>query len=355
MLANNWNVIWAVKKTKSGFQIDTDIALNADLIVIQREFPSERTLSALRKIVHMNIPIVYESDDMLFNLSPAYPYYKYFSKRVPYIKWILKEADLITVSTAYLKKSMENYTTRPIHVQRNLIDWDLFNTQPKICDTQFNFLISGTPTHLGDWKIIEEPLLQFLDTHKKDVGVILFGERPQRFIHHSSVKLINYQPNYYQYAARLKELDIHATLTPLEDTEFNRGKSNIKWLEYSAMGAIGAYSDVLPYNSSIKNGKTGLLVANTAESWFNAMETLLNSQEANLTMINNARDEIRQNYSIEQSSAEYAAVISDLFGEKHKRNIISELNILPAYLSSQAKTTLSSFWDRHIMWRFNSK
>src|SRR5450631_507273 len=51
MLANNWNVIWAGKQTKSGYQIDTDIALNADLIVIQREFPSELTLSALRKII----------------------------------------------------------------------------------------------------------------------------------------------------------------------------------------------------------------------------------------------------------------------------------------------------------------
>ncbi len=351
MQLEDWDVVWATKSDHSGFPFDLEVARKADLIIIQRHFPSASTENALRSILRLKVPIVYDLDDMLLDVPPFHPLYNDLSKRVPYIKWILKEADLVTVSTTPLQEALKKYTARPIHVQPNLVDWSLFDALPRPRNRQFNLLISGTPTHQEDWSIIEEPLAEFLNSHREDVNAIFFGELPERFSDHPSVRLVNFQADYRSYASHLRELDIHAALVPLEDTKFNRCKSNIKWLEYSAAGIAGVFSDITPYSSSIRNDETGLLVNNTADAWFQGMEHLLANPEATLAMIENARREVHEHHSIEALSDAYVAVFNDLLGRKHVRNLFSELPILPARLSAQAHR----FMDRHILWRFNRK
>ncbi|MFZ1545906.1 MAG: glycosyltransferase, partial [Candidatus Nitrotoga sp.] len=254
-------------------------------------------------------------------------------------------------STPPLLEALKKHTARPIAVQSNLVDWGLFDAPSRRRNRQFNLLISGTPTHQGDWSIIEEPLAEFLKVHREGVKAIFFGELPTKFSGHPAVQLINFQPDYKSYASRLRELDIHAALVPLEDTEFNRCKSDIKWLEYSAAGIAGIFSNIMPYNSTIKNGETGLLVNNTADAWFHGMEHLLANPEVASAIIDSARREVREHHSIEALSGSYVALFNDLLGRKHVRNLYSELPILPARLGAQAHR----FLDKHILWRFNRK
>lgn len=351
MLTKDFDVVWATKRDRSGLSIDLDIAQRADLIIIQRHFPAASTEKALRAILRLKVPIVYDLDDLFLDVPPLHPHYNDLSKRVPYIKWILKEADLVTVSTTPLQEVLKQYTARRIHVLPNLVDWRSFDAPPRPRNRQFNLLISGTSTHQGDWSLIEEPLAEILNIHRENVNAIFFGELPKRFSDHPSVRLINFQPDYRSYALRLRELDIHAALVPLEDTKFNRCKSNIKWLEYSAAGIAGVFSDLLPYNSSIRNGETGLLVDNTAEAWFRSMEQLLANPEITFAMIENARREVREFHSIGSISDKYLTVLNDLLGQKHVRNLFSELPILPARLGAHAH----QFLGRYILWRFNRK
>ena len=347
----NWDVVWATKSDHSGFSFDLEVAREADLIIIQRHFPAEFTEKILHAITRLKVPIIYDLDDMFLDVPPFHPHYNDLSKRVPYITWILKEADLVTVSTTPLQEALKKHTARPIHVLPNLVDWGLFNAPPRPRNRQFNLLISGTPTHQGDWSIIEEPLIETLNIHKDDVNAIFFGEIPKRFSDHPSVQLIDFQPDYKSYASRLRGLDIHAALVPLEDTAFNQCKSDIKWLEYSAAGIAGIFSNITPYSSTIKNGETGLLVNNTADAWFHGMEHLLDNPEAASVMIENARREVRAHHSIEALSGPYVAVFADLLGRKHVRNLFSDLPILPARLGAHAHR----FLDKHILWRFNRK
>ena len=115
MLARDWNVIWATNRDSSGHSFNLDVAYQADVIIIHRMFPSKYTEKVLRFVITLGIPIVYDLDDLFLNVSPSHrPTYQKFA---PYIKWILKEADIITVSTLQLKKSLSKYTSRPIHVK----------------------------------------------------------------------------------------------------------------------------------------------------------------------------------------------------------------------------------------------
>ena len=348
MYANNWNVIWVAKRDSSGISFEFDVAHQADVIIIQRQFPSEFTEKILRFIMTLGIPIVYDLDDLFLEVPLSHPSYYNFQKHVPYIKWILKEADIITVSTLPLKKSLSKYTSRPIYVKSNIVDFNLFGSPPRPCNNQFNFLVSGTSTHQEDWAIIEESLAKILERYGKKINVVFFGDTPKILFDHPSVKIIDFQRNYTHYAKQLKELDVHAALVPLEDTKFNQSKSNIKWLEYSAAGIPGAYSDITPYNSCISHEENGLLVKNNSDSWFNAMNQLIVNSEKTATLIRNAQREVREKYSIENSLTEYTSAVNGLLGQEHKHKILSELPVFNYHL----RNTIKSYLDRHITWRF---
>lgn len=346
--ANNWNLLWGKKQSSQKESFDIELARQADVIIIQRQFPSESTEKILESILELQKPIVYELDDLLLELPRSHPSYYSFKRHDPFIKWILKEADIITVSTKPLKEAISKYTSKPIQVKPNLINFDLFMQRPKPRNKSFKFLVSGTSTHQKDWAIIEEALIMLLNKYKEQVNIVFFGDTPKNLAHHDSVNVIPFQPNYVDYASQLKGLDIDAALTPLENTSFNQKKSNIKWLEYSAAGIPGAYSDITPYNTCISHEQTGLLVKNDSTSWFNAMVKLIeNPVQANM-MAENAQELVRTQYSVESSAKDFSSTIGSVVGKSHKP---SKFSMLPVY-QNHIKNNVNRWIERNVTWRF---
>lgn len=68
-------------------------------------------------------------------------------------------------------------------------------------------------------------------------------------------------------------------MRPLVDTPFTRCKSDIKFLDYCAIGAAGIYSNVAAYSSSVRHLETGWLEGNRTEAWVEALEELIASYE----------------------------------------------------------------------------
>jgi glycosyltransferase involved in cell wall biosynthesis len=355
LVANNCKIIWGVKRDQSRWSFDLESASIADLIIVQRHFPAVDTEKFIDQLLKLNVPIAYEMDDMLLELPSYHPGYETYKRHGPYIKWILKTADLVIVSTANLRDSATKYTTRPIQLQPNLVSWSLFNAPPKPHNKVFTFLISGTASHEGDWSIIEEPLLNILNIYPEKVRAIFFGDLPEKFSKHPLVQVIKFQDGYEQYADTLKKLNVNCALVPLQDTSFNNCKSNIKWLEYSAAGIPGIYSNTTPYCSSISHGETGLLVDNVADAWFQSMNHLINNPEIALSMVENARTQVRNKFSVESSSGDYDKFIHRIVGQPHQRNFFSEISILPTRLKEQSKACLSAFLNKHLLWRFKQK
>ena len=57
-----------------------------------------------------------------------------------------------------------------------------------------------------------------------------------------------------------------------EDTPFTRCKSDLKVLDYSALGIPGIYSRVTPYAATVNHGETGWLADNTTDFGRDALE-----------------------------------------------------------------------------------
>jgi glycosyltransferase involved in cell wall biosynthesis len=62
-------------------------------------------------------------------------------------------------------------------------------------------------------------------------------------------------------------------LAPLVDDPFNAYKSDLKYLEYAALGLPGVYADLVPY-STVDHGRTGLKVDGSTGAWAAAISSL---------------------------------------------------------------------------------
>jgi len=89
-----------------------------------------------------------------------------------------------------------------------------------------------------------------------------------------------------EYLKTVAAIQPHIGLCPLEENIFNRSKSNMKWLEYTTMGAVTVASNVLPYQEVITTGVNGILVDNLrVRDWYGAVAGLINNPDQIKTMV----------------------------------------------------------------------
>lgn len=89
-----------------------------------------------------------------------------------------------------------------------------------------------------------------------------------------------------------KNMRFDIGLAPLEEHKFNDGKSNIKWQEYSMMGAATIASQSYPYRRSIKHTQTGLLTPNIEEEWYTRIKSLVEDADLRHKLARQAKEEV---------------------------------------------------------------
>jgi hypothetical protein len=62
--------------------------------------------------------------------------------------------------------------------------------------------------------------------------------------------------SYAQFAAYFSRQECDIWVAPLQDNLFNRCKSSLKFLEYSALGVPGVFSQLDPYERSSATART---------------------------------------------------------------------------------------------------
>jgi len=100
-------------------------------------------------------------------------------------------------------------------------------------------------------------------------------------------------------------------IAPLENTDFNKGKSELKYIEYSALGIPVVCTDIEPYNTVIKDGVTGFL-ANDKESWYEKLKNLILDENLRENIVSNSQKDILENYSIEDRIKQWEKILLNL-------------------------------------------
>jgi hypothetical protein len=91
------------------------------------------------------------------------------------------------------------------------------------------------------------------------------------------------------FPATLARLHLDIGLAPLVDTPFNRCKTNLKWLEFSALAVPTIASDVEPYSRCIQHGVDGFL-AKTSEDMVRELGRLIRDPDLRRSVGDRARE-----------------------------------------------------------------
>ena len=159
-------------------------------------------------------------------------------------------------------------------------------------DMEHLTLFFGALNRQKDWA----PLMPVLNEISRAVGDrlrfrVVFDEA---FFNALETPHKSFEPAMVDYASYMRELgQADISFMPLADNEFNRAKSDLKFIEAAASRVCALASHVV-YGDSVQDGKTGVLFSSPAELR-SALLRLLAYPEATRRMADAARAYVAQN------------------------------------------------------------
>jgi len=298
-----------------------DQVAQSDLIVIQRDFPRyvPSYVQVLEQAVLHHKPVIYELDDLLWELPPDHPDRNahFYTDALWPMLFAALEADAVTVATPQLQEALQSVNPHTWLLRNYFNDrlWDL--RLPKLRDASPLYIgYMGGASHLTDVRLILPVLQAILDEHKGAVRLKFWGLQPPEEI--ASHPWVEWQPlnteNYIQFADYFLQQSFDIFIAPLQPTLFNQCKSAIKYFECTALGAPGVCSRLGPYEQVIEHGKTGFL-AGTLGDWKIHLNTLIENPSLRLQLAIQAQESIRQNWMLSSHAHEwleaYHRIIAD--------------------------------------------
>jgi glycosyltransferase involved in cell wall biosynthesis len=304
----NWDAI--IKSSWGSRDQLRMLAEDSDIIIFQA-INKTMTLGlahAFRKL--FKIPVLMEIDDYILNVpgyNTAFSSYKADSERVRNNITQMKEASGMIVSTPYLKKQYQQFN-KNIHVIPNGIDfkdWRYIRPQEH---KKIRIGWMGSSAHTDDLESIKEPLMKILEL--PNVEFICVGGVPNSFKNYSKIKCYPKWATIDTYPQWVASLDFDIGLFPLVDNHFNKAKSNLRWLEYSALKIPTVASNVLPCKT-IKHNKTGLICKNEKD-WYNNIKYLIDNEKERKRLGENAYKEVKKNYNTEKIAKKYLRLLKKI-------------------------------------------
>lgn len=320
---------------------------NFQLTVHQRQYGAPNLQNFRYLQTKLQIPCVYEIDDFLHGVHPeSSAYYAYNLKgnkeRFENIDSYLREANALTVTTEYLKNLYSIYN-KNIYVLPNYIDFEEIFTndirlireikkQEHIKEGKIYIGWAGSNTHLPDLKVAASAIVQIIkefpqtmlclggwDGYFRDKeNVIHYPEmNPWKDVPENRKVVVPWAKEMKDYPKMLTNFDIG--IAPLEDTEFNRSKSDIKVKEYYSCGVPVIASDVEPYSKTVKNGVDGLLVqtkGSTHFDWYKKIKRLVLDATLRNQMAENAQNRALEEFDMEKNVYKWA----DAYREIMRKN-----------------------------------
>lgn len=237
-----------IAREKEGYAIQNVQDVNwaslcqADLMHIPRPY-NETLLSAISIAKSNRKPIWVDYDDNLFCIPKSNPNYKAFSNKESEIAECVGLSTVVTVSTEALKKTFSTFH-QDVRIIPNAYDDYSFGELPEFNPNKQKLVVwRGSPTHDDDLLMAESGIIEVVNSDSfKDWKILFLGYNPIYITSKLKPERVLFKPasDIMEYMAHLKSLNAALMIVPLVDTEFNRAKSNIAWIEatYAGMATL---------------------------------------------------------------------------------------------------------------------
>lgn len=233
---------------------------NQNLIYTQRIAKRDLLDALIGFKEQTGIEFIVDFDDMIFKSvnGEGMPEYNHHSEKIDWqsnsesMKNLVHLSQKVTCSTEFLKKCIsEYYPSEQVHVIKNMLTYREWNFPRTPAPSERVFMFAGSDSHfhnqkklLGDFSL---PMIKYLNSQK----VLCKGTSPF-FLKHWFVPpshLSSYSTDLFRQTR-----DVRFLVAPLAENDFNRCKSDLKYLEAAAVGRVclcssfdgGPYENVHP-------------------------------------------------------------------------------------------------------------
>jgi glycosyltransferase involved in cell wall biosynthesis len=267
--------------------------------IIWSTYFTNPTFYALLRAVHARYgtKFVMDVDDDLFAIKQDNPIWlKLRHENVYHMQCMVRDADYITTTTEEfahkLRSRRPDKAPESVYVMPNYISDD-YKHDPVDNGDRVVIGYFGGSSHI--WDIDQSGMVEAVERlmhENKSVRFVSCGFPIEKYLPRGRYTYLEGKPSTGWVDEVFPSLNFDIALGPLEDAEFARGKSNIKWQEATRMGAAFVASDVGPYKD-LSNGVNALLVKNTSEDWYKALKKLVNQPKLRRLLVHNAREDLR--------------------------------------------------------------
>lgn len=216
-----------------------DVASGFDVVFSHRPVSSEE-IRALWVASRSGCKIWVDIDDLLWAIPPSNPAALHFSHdHLRVLSDCVENAHIVSCSTQYLAGYIEkDFRRKPIVIPNAWNDYAQKIAEPNTPKDSNKILWRGSNTHDGD-------LFSYRDAFKHIEGVEyhFMGSQPWHLLesyggHLNTIFVDSWTTNVLEYFDRIAQNKPNFVVVPLEDSSFNRAKSNIAQMEAIVAGAL---------------------------------------------------------------------------------------------------------------------
>lgn len=273
---------------------------NTQICVFQREYVQPDVLDYVSWLKSRGVKIVYDLDDDIFDVPKSNPTYEHFKRpetRKKY-EFFLKNADLVTVSTEYLRGRLRHYNSNIVIVP-NCIDFDTWpGRPPHSSHSGIRLGWAGSATHYEDLMLVFQPIKNLIQKFKS-LSLHFLGFCPKEYQDAFGDRVIYHTGgNYKFYQHKLAQLSLDVGFIPLVVNNLNKSKSPVKYLEYASQKIPCVASKEGPYKDLIKDSENGYL-ANDPIEWEHKLGVLIKNKGVRNKVGENSYIYCQQNYNMQ--------------------------------------------------------
>jgi glycosyltransferase involved in cell wall biosynthesis len=259
------------------------------------------------------VPVIYHIDDDLLAIPPDIGQRKFelhnAPERLAAVRSLLTSADLVYASTEKLRsRLLEYFPDLPIVAGKIYCSGAVIRTPSEHEARTVGYMASADHAHNLSMVL---PAVERLLDQNPHTRFELFGSIPvlpalERFGDRLSTAppIANYDSFLQEFASRAWDIGI----CPLVPIDFNLMKADTKWVEYTSCGAAVVASRGTVYDDCCADG-CGVLAA-TEDEWFDALNLLVNDDEARIEIVGRAQEKLERDYNIGRLREQVLGVIS---------------------------------------------
>lgn len=275
-------------------------------------------------------PFIVEMDDNFVDVPPWNEAYHGFRNGSQFRSLgldTMRNADAVMVTTPHLGETYTAFNDNVYVIENSLdfkgdrkfVGWDQVSVR-KHKGTRIGWI--GGRSHFDDLMMVA-PVLRDILMKYPDVTLCLVNSALRescallgRAYPFEGLKNVHYADRSVpinRYAAFAASFGFDIGIAPLVDCNFNRSKSNLRWLEYSALKIPTIASGISHFNQSIDHGETGFLVKdNDLRTWKETLELLITTPAVREHVGKNAYKRVKKDFNVQRNAPKYLRLLKQL-------------------------------------------